>query len=325
MSSTTLLLFFLLLSLASSQPILTTSTGLQFVRTPSSRFRRIRDFSYPVRYARVSGMRMAYVDAGEGTSGTILLLHGEPDWGYLYRLMLPTLIQGGFRVVVPDYIGFGRSDKPISREAYSADSHIAWMADFLDQTRLRGAHLFAQDWGGLIGLTLAAENPDLFDRLILANTALPADDQIFRNPLFQDWVRLSQTASPFLPSQIIDMFSTRKLSKREKAAYDAPFPSELYLAGARQFPVIVPQNATSPGAERFGKARKALSQWKRPVLLQWGLKDFALDITFYEDFRKLIPGTEGEPHAQYPDADHFMQEDVGPSVAAAMVQWIKTY
>ena len=164
--------------------ILTTPDGTAFVRTPDERFAAIADYPHEPRYATVDGLRMAYITAGPDDSGggaaTILLLHGEPTWGYLYRKMIPVLAGAGLRVMVPDLIGFGRSDKPVERSAYTYAGHVESMRSFLDATAAeRGSgplHLFGQDWGGLIGLRLAAENPDLFDRLILANTALPVGE-----------------------------------------------------------------------------------------------------------------------------------------------------
>ena len=210
--------------------ILNTPDGTAFVRTPDERFAAIADYPYEPRYATVDGLRMAYVTAGpdapaEGAA-TILLLHGEPTWGYLYRKMIPVLAGAGHRVMVPDLIGFGRSDKPVERSAYTYAGHVGWMSDFLDATAAeRGSgplHLFGQDWGGLIGLRLAAENPDLIDRLILANTALPVGESPGAG--FDFWRQFSQDV-PFLDcGRLVDNATATALSEAAVEAYRAPFP-----------------------------------------------------------------------------------------------------
>ncbi|KAI0562313.1 haloalkane dehalogenase [Gracilaria domingensis] len=299
--------------------IRTASNGVRFVRTPESRFDVVTDFPTTTRYVMVSGLRMAYTDAGYATHGTILLLHGEPDWAYLYRSMIPTLARGGYRVIAPDYIGFGRSDKPVNRSVYTYDSHVSWMKQFLQVIDVDGMHAFLQDWGGLIGLTLAAEHPSLFDRLVLANTVLPDGTGI---PNFEVWRVQSQIIDPFDSGLIIQDFTTRNLTDAEIAAYNAPFPSELYLAGARQFPLIVPLTPTDVGIPRFLQVRETLKSWTRPVLLQWGTADPILNKRFFDDFRQLIPGTDGQPHALYPEVNHFIQDEAGAYVADAMVRWL---
>jgi haloalkane dehalogenase len=156
----------------------TTAGGLAFVRTPDARFDGLDDFPYEPRYVDVDGLRMAYVDAGAADAPPVLLLHGEPTWGYLYRRMIPILVDAGFRCVAPDLIGFGRSDKPTERSAYTYASHVSWMKGFLDALDLPTATLFAQDWGGLIGLRVAAEDTERFDRIAIGNTGLPVGEPI---------------------------------------------------------------------------------------------------------------------------------------------------
>lgn len=222
-----LLLFLLHLPTFPSQPILTTSTGVEFVRTPSSRFSSLPDFPHPPRYVLVSGLRMSYIDAGYALRGTILLLHGEPDWSFLYHRMIPVFTKAGFRVVAPDFIGFGRSDKPIDRASYTVDNHVDWIKQFVVKIGLENSHIFVQDWGGLIGLTVVAEMPHLFDRLVIANTALPADGEVWENPLFQEFVQFTQNVDPFVASDVLNgAIILGNLSESEKAAYDAPFPNE---------------------------------------------------------------------------------------------------
>lgn len=175
----------------------------------------------------------------------------------------------------------------------------------------------------MLGLTLVAEMPARFDRVVIGNTALPAAGELYEAPGFRDFVNLSQTLDPFVPSFFPDTGTPfRNLTDAEKAAYDAPFPSELHLASVTQFPLIVPRGPDSPGSARIRKERNVLKSWTKPVLLQWGLQDLTLG-QFIDDFRALIPGTKLQPHALYPDAGHFLQEDVGTSIAIAIVQWLK--
>ncbi|MXZ52287.1 MAG: alpha/beta fold hydrolase, partial [Acidimicrobiaceae bacterium] len=213
---------------------LSTPDGIAYVRTPEERFAAIDDYPYEPRYATVDGLRMAYViagpDAPDTGTATVLLLHGEPTWGYLYRKMIPVLAGAGHRVLVPDLIGFGRSDKPVERSAYTYAGHVEWMRSFLEATAAeRGdgpLHLFGQDWGGLIGLRLAAENPDLVDRLILANTALPVGDSPGAG--FDFWRQFSQDV-PFLDcGRLVENATANELSEAAIDAYRAPFPEELY-------------------------------------------------------------------------------------------------
>ncbi|PXF41079.1 Haloalkane dehalogenase [Gracilariopsis chorda] len=300
--------------------IRTTPEGIRFVRTPSSRFSNITDFDMTTRYAIVSGLRMAYTDTGYAKHGTILLLHGEPDWAYLYRFMIPVFVRSGYRVIAPDLIGFGRSDKPINRSAYTYDSHVKWVKMFLRKLNLKGLHSFLQDWGGMISLTIAAEEGWRFDRLVIANTILPDGSGIDN---FLEWRNFSQSVPVFSAGQIINCVTPQGLSDAEIAAYNAPFPSELYQAGVRQFPMIVPLTPRDVGVERFIRVRERMSKWKKPVLLMWGLRDTVLTERFYRDFSQLIPGTDGQPHTLYAEAGHFLQEDVGPYIADAMVRWLE--
>lgn len=320
------ILLYLLLALISAAAaggdkpeILVTPSGLKFVRTPSTRFNIVRGFPSIPRFTEVSGLRMAYIDAGYATKGTILLLHGEPTWSYLYRSLIPVFSQAGYRVIVPDLIGFGRSDKPISNDSYTVDSHVDWMKSFLQNLGLSNIHAFLHDWGGPIGLTIAAEDPSLFNRLILANTLLPNGTNIPGFKQFQDFI---QTVTPLIPSTLIaGGANMANLSANELAAYDAPFPSEIYLAGVRKFPLLIAIAPDGPGLPRFLAAREKLKSWARPVLMQWGLSDPGLG-QFYRDFRALIPGTNGQPHELYTEAGHFLQEDVGGFVAEAVVRWL---
>ncbi|WP_419850192.1 haloalkane dehalogenase [Candidatus Poriferisocius sp.] len=307
--------------------VLTTAGGVGFVRTPDERFSGIGDYPYEPGYVDVDGLRMAYVvdepvDVGDET-GTVLLLHGEPTWGYLYRKMIPPLVAGGYRVVVPDLIGFGRSDKPVERSAYSYAGHVAWMREFLAVTAAeRGAgplHLFGQDWGGLIGLRVAAENPELIDRLILANTGLPEGQSPGAG--FEFWQQFSQDVEFLDCGRLVDNATATEVSEAVQDAYRAPFPDELYMAGARHFPLLVPVSADDPAVPANKAAWEVLERWTKPVLTLWAPDDPVLG-GGQAVFTERVPGAAGQPHDQFRPASHFIQEDQGPALAEAMVAWL---
>ena len=307
--------------------VLTTSGGVAFVRTPDERFAGIDDYPHEPRYVDIDGLRMAYVtaapdDAGDGTA-TVLLLHGEPTWGYLYRKMISPLAAAGYRAVVPDLIGFGRSDKPVERSAYTYEGHVAWMREFLAITAAeRGhgpLHLFGQDWGGLIGLRLAAENPDLFDRLVLANTGLPEGQSPGAG--FEFWLQFSQEVEYLDCGRLVDNATANELSEAAQEAYQAPFPDELSMAGARHFPMLVPISPDDPAVPANRAAWQVLEQWTKPVLTLWAPDDPVLG-GGQAAISERIPGAAGQPHDQFRPASHFIQEDQGPALAEAMVAWL---
>lgn len=302
--------------------ILTTPSGIQYVRTPESAFSgTIKAYPAPVRYLTLSnGLRMAYTDSGYPSKGTFLLIHGEPDWGYLFRRMIPIFASGGYRVVVPDLIGFGRSDKPTNGSVYTYPAHTAFVKELIDELELSELHTFLQDWGGPIGLTIAAENPGIFKRLALGNTLVPNGTGIEDIREFREFVK---AVPVFNAGALLQGASQRNLSSEEIAAYNAPFPSDIYTAGARRFPFLVTSSKDEPGFERFMKVRELLKEWREPVLLQWGLADLGLGAGFYRDLRGLIPGTDGQPHQLYPEASHFIQEDVGVYIADGILRWLK--
>lgn len=307
--------------------IRTTRGGMDFVRTPQERFTEIDDFPYEPRYTEIDGLRMAYV-IGEPTkrrsaTATVLLLHGEPTWGYLYRRMMPVLADAGYRTLVPDLIGFGRSDKPVERASYTYAGHVEWMRQFVQATVHEHGdgplHLFGQDWGGLIGLRAAAEHPGMFERLILANTALPEGQSPGAG--FDFWRKFSQEVDFLDCGRLVDNATATKLSKSTMAAYRAPFPNEVYMAGARQFPLLVPTSTDDPEVPANRAAWKVLERWTKPVLTLWAPDDPVLG-RLQSTLSERIAGAAGQPHAQFKPAGHFIQEDQGPAVAAAIADWL---
>lgn len=291
------------------------------MRTPDDRFLDLPDFNFAPHYVTVrDGLRMHYLDEGPPEAAPILLMHGEPTWCYLYRHMIPPLRDAGHRVLAPDLIGFGRSDKPTARDDYTYQSHVDWMSDWLIRLDLSGITLFCQDWGGLIGLRLLADMPDRFARLIVANTALPTGDQPM-NAAFHAWRAYSQEVEMFNAGRIVHGGTTTKLTEDEVAAYNAPFPDASYQAGARQFPMLVPDSPDDPAAQPNRAAWQVLRNLDIPTLTLFGADDRIMS-GIDRVFQKHMPGAQGHPHTVLPNAGHFLQEDVADDLVDAMLSFI---
>jgi haloalkane dehalogenase len=298
---------------------------MDVVRTPDDRFTLVPGFPYVPHYVDVSddeggSLRVAYIDEGPVDARAVLLMHGEPSWSFLYRTMIPGLLEAGLRVVVPDLVGFGRSDKPTADGDYSYARHVEWMRSLLvDQLDLHGLTLFCQDWGGLIGLRLVAEHPDRFDRVCVANTGLP--DGSRRLPeawwRFHDFVQ----SSPDLPiGLLVSGGVVNPMSPDVVAAYEAPFPDASFKAGARSFPGLIPQSADNPATPDNQRAWEVLDKFTKPVLCAFSDQD---PITGGGDrvFHARVPGTAGQPHVTV-HGGHFLQEDCGPELADVLVSWM---
>jgi haloalkane dehalogenase len=295
---------------------------VEVLRTPEERFADIPGFPYEPRYAELDGgLRVAYVDAGPADGETVLLLHGEPSWSFLYRRMIPVLTDAGLRVVAPDLVGFGRSDKPARPEDYSYARHVEWMRQALfDRLDLRDLTLVCQDWGGLIGLRLVAEHPDRFARVVVANTGLPTGDHPM-SQAFLAWQRFSQESPRFEVGRIVANGTVGGLAPEVVAAYDAPFPDDSHKAGARAFPALVPTRPDDPAAAANRAAWEVLARWEKPFLTAFSDGD---PITGGGDrvFQKVVPGARGMAHTTLPGGGHFLQEDVGPELAGVVVDLV---
>ncbi len=293
---------------------------MDFVRTPDDRFADLPDFPYEPKYVEVDGLRMAYVDVGPADGPTMLLLHGEPTWSYLYRRMIPPLVDAGYRCVAPDLIGFGRSDKPTDASAYSYAKFIEWTTAFIDAIELPPATLFAQDWGGLIGLRLVAASPDRFLRVAVGNTALPIGTGA--GPGFDAWLAASQQIDFTRTSRLMERAVVgRELSEAELAAYDAPFPDESYTAGAKVFPMLVPITPDHPQVAENKAAWEVLRSWEKPFLTLYGTDDPVLG-NLANSFIEGVPGAAGQPHQELSPGGHFIQDDRGEDLAAALIDWM---
>ncbi|HUR40886.1 MAG TPA: haloalkane dehalogenase [Verrucomicrobiae bacterium] len=291
------------------------------LRTPDSRFENLPGYPFaPHWHTLASGLRMHYVDEGPRGAPVVLMLHGEPSWSYLYRKMIPLFAQAGFRAIAPDLIGFGKSDKPPRKDDYSYAGHVAWLREWIEALDLKGMTLICQDWGSLLGLRLAAEHDARFDRIVVANGFLPTGDRGV-NRAFRIW-RAFATYSPWFPiGKIINNGVANKLSAAEIAAYDAPYPSSKYKAGARKFPSLVPTSPDDPAAPANRAAWDKLGQWQKPFLCLFGAGDPILgraDRWLIEH----VPGAKGQPHHRM-RGGHFVQEDQGPEIARRTVEWMK--
>ena len=294
---------------------------MQALRTPESRFSDLPDYPFASNFVDLEpdGLRMHYLDEGGPAGETILMLHGEPSWSYLYRFMVPPCVAAGHRVLVPDLIGFGKSDKPTQRADYSYDRHLGWVRRFLDALDAGPMTLVCQDWGSLLGLRIAAEDPHRFSRIVVGNGALPTGD-IELPQAFKAWKTFA-LHSPWFPiGKIVNKGTRRKLSRAEVAAYDAPFPNRRFKAGARAFPALVPVAFDDPGAAENRAAWKALESWNKPLLTAFSTGD---PIMRGGDklFQARVPGARGLPHVRL-SGGHFLQEDSGPEFARAVIDLI---
>lgn len=294
---------------------------METLRTPADRFVGLPDYPFAEHHAEVDdGLRMHYVDEGPQDAAPVLMLHGEPTWSYLYRHMIPVFTDTGMRALVPDLIGFGKSDKPTRMEAYSYQAHMDWLTEWLLGLDLSGITLICQDWGSLLGLRLAAENEDRFDRIVVANGFLPTGDRD-PGPGFRAWRTFARRTPIFPIGRIVAAGTKRKLTSAERAAYDAPFPDSSYKAGARMFPRLVPTSPDDPAAPANRKAWERLGQWEKPFLTLFGDSDPILGRAD-KPLLAHVPGSQGQPHARL-EGSHFVQEDAGVEIAQRTIAWIR--
>jgi len=311
------------------------------LRTPDSRFENLPDYNFQANYMDINGLRIHYVDEGPKEAPPILLMHGEPSWSYLYRKMIPPLMNEGFRLIVPDLIGFGKSDKPRRIKDYSHTKHVDVILEFVRNLNLRDITLFCQDWGGLIGLRVVGEEPNRFSRIIAANTGLPSakgikakigyplfklqirrigkvtQSQIEEHANLMRWVAFSKTVPELPIGAVIQMATVSNLSAEVIRAYEAPFPDESYKAGARIFPYLVPSE--------LSKNQKVwdnvLSKWEKPFLTAFSDRD-PITRGGEKYFQKMIPGAQNREHVTVKNAGHFLQEDKGQELSQIILDFI---
>lgn len=299
---------------------------MEALRTPEERFADLPDYPFEPNYAEIRDgeggtLRVHYLDEGPADAAPVLLVHGEPSWSYLYRHMVPILENAGHRVVVPDLVGFGRSDKPTRQTDYSYARHVAWLSELVfDHLDLRDVTFFGQDWGGLLGLRLVAAEPDRFARVVIGNSGLPTGHGP-ASEAFLRWQRFSQTTPVFPVGDLVGRACTTELSAAVVAAYDAPFPDDTFKAGARIFPSFVPTNPDDPETAPNQAAWRVLEAFQKPFLCAFSDSD---PVTAGGDapFLAKVPGARGRQHPTIVGAGHFLQEDAGPELAAVIRDFI---
>lgn len=299
---------------------------MDVIRTPDDRFADLDGYSFAPHYAEVPDgeggtLRVHFLDEGPADAHPVLLMHGEPSWCYLYRHMVESLVEAGHRVVAPDLVGFGRSDKPTEMGDHTYARHVEWMRALLfDHLDLRAITFFGQDWGGLIGLRLVAADPDRYARVAVGNTALPTGHGTPPDA-FLAWQRFSQETEDFPVGAIVNGGTTTDLSEAVIAGYDAPFPDDSYKAAPRIMPSLVPTSTDDPATPDQEAAWEVLSRFERPFLCAFSDED---PITGGGDaaFRERVPGTQGLEHVTIEGGGHFLQEDRGPELAAVLVDFI---
>ena len=330
---------------------------MKTLRTPDERFSTITDFPYPPVYTQITAadgtlLRMHYVDVGPRDGDLILCLHGQPTWSYLYRHMIPLLTAAGFRVIAPDLIGFGRSDKPALRSDYTYAAHVGWMRSFIEALELSDITLMCQDWGGLIGLRVVTEVPQRFARIVVANTGLPdargipdAMTKVMRDLFatipalppremgaklranefgagFMYWIKYCSEYPDFTISDVVNLSAGGTHTIHEKTAYDAPFPDESFKQGARQFPSLVPIFPDDPSIPANRQAWKVLESFDKPLLTAFSDND-PVTAGGFKRFQESVPGARGQPHVIIAGAGHFLQEDAPGPLCNAIINFCR--
>ena len=303
---------------------------LKVLQTPDSQFEGLVDWPFEPIYTMVDAtsatdavtLRVHHIDTGPiDAAETVLCMHGEPSWSYLYRKMIPRFVAAGHRVIAPDLIGFGRSDKPTQTTDYTYERHVDWMTQWLVANDLKNLTLVCQDWGGLIGLRLVAAMPERFARVVAANTFLNTGDRA-PSEAFMAWRKYSQETPVFNVSAIMQGgCKIKPLADSARVAYDAPFPDDSYKAGARVFPTLVPISPEDPSAQANVEAWKSLRKFEKPFLTAFSDSD---PVTAGGDkyMQREIPGCEGQAHTTITNASHFLQEDADEAFADAINKFI---
>ncbi len=300
---------------------------MQLLRTPDERFADLPGFAYPPHYASLPApdgetVRMAWVEDGPADGEPVLLLHGEPSWSFLYRTMIPVLAGAGLRAIAPDLVGFGRSDKPSAQADHSYARHVEWVrALVFDVLNLRGVTLVGQDWGGLIGLRLAAEHPDRVARIVAANTGLPTGDHPMPD-IWHAFRRAVQSAPVLDVSRFVQSGCRRTLPDDVRAGYDAPFPDDSYAAGPRAMPGLVPTSPDDPASAANRAAWTILAAAPTPALIAFSDCD-PITGPMRPILVGALAGARGREHPVIKDAGHFLQEDAGPELATEIVKFVR--
>jgi haloalkane dehalogenase len=301
----------------------------QVLRTPDERFANLPDYPFAPHYAdiadpRLGSLRMHFVDEGPRDAPIALMLHGEPTWSFLYRKMIPIVAAAGYRAVAPDFVGFGKSDKPASRADYSYQSFVDWLKAFITGQDLKRITLVCQDWGGPIGLRALSELTDRFDAVLATNTLLPNCEAPPRGVAgwpgkqIEDWVATCRTSNDLPISEIVSGIGVDRLSADVRAAYDAPFPDASYKAGTLQITCLIPIDETMQGVAENRRAWEVVEKFDRPFLTAFSDRDPSTK-AWEKIFQDRVPGAAGQPHTEIAGAGHFVQEEQGPALAEVLV------
>jgi haloalkane dehalogenase len=290
------------------------------VRTPDELLEGLPDFPFESHYRELEGLRLAHIDEGDRAGRPVVFVHGEPTWSFLWRRVLPPVRDAGFRCIAPDLAGFGRSDKPVALDWYSYDRHVAYTTSLLEQLDLRDATIVVHDWGGPIGLRLAVEHPQRIARIVILDTGLFTGHQRMTDAwsAFRDFVARTED----LPiGMLVRGACKNDPGEQVIAAYDAPFPNIDAKAGARAFPLLIPQTPEEPGAAAGTRVLEALREDRRPTLMLWADSDPILPLSVGESFAAAI----GQPAPRViENASHFLQEDQGPLIGRTIAEWLLT-
>lgn len=297
---------------------------MQVLRTPNGCFSKLEGYAFAPHYLEIADedgtqLRIHYIDEGPHSARPILLMHGNPAWSYLYRHMIPPLVAAGHRVIAVDLVGTGRSDKPAERDDYSQARHCHWMQQWLRAMQLEHITLFCQDWGGTIGLHLVSEEPERFDRVIASNTGLPEGRG--ENDFMKMWLDMMRNATEFPFDAMLPAGMCSKPSSDVMQAYKAPFPTPAHMAGILAFPLLIAVRPGHPGATLNRQTWSKLEHFDKPFLTLFGGKD-VVSRGAERELQNRIPGATGWPHKVFPQAGHFIQEDMPELLVEHMLAFI---
>lgn len=296
--------------------------AIKSLKTPKKQFKNISDYPFKEHYLELkNGLRMHYVDEGAKKSPVILLLHGEPNWSYVYRNIIPKLVAKGYRVIAPDLIGFGKSDKPVDKEVHTYSNHTYWMRQFINKLELKGINCYAHDWGAMIGLRLVAHQPELFSKVAISYGFLFTGEEEIPES-FYGWQNFSQTDSAFQAGTIVNWATHNEMSKSTQEAYNAPFPSEKYKAGVRKLPVMLPLKKEDPEAIINKELREKLKLFNKPFLTIWGDSKDEMWMSKDKIMQEEIPGAKGIEHKTL-KAHHFIQEDAWKELSQILLNFFQ--
>ena len=286
------------------------------IRTPDELLEGLPDFPFTSHHHKLGELRMAYLD--EGAGAPVIFLHGEPTWSFLWRKVIPPVLDAGYRCIAPDMFGFGRSDKPMELGWYTYDQHVAALGSLLEELDIRGATVVVHDWGGPVGMRLAAEHPDRFSRLVILDTGLFTGHQKM-NDAWMSFRNFVERTEDIPVGMLVRGACRREVDDDVVAAYDAPYPNAASKAGARAFPLILPTSPDMPAAAAGQRVLEAMRQDTRPKLMMWADGDIVLPL---ETGHRLARAIGSEISHVFENAGHFLQEDAGSEIGSRIAEWL---